>query len=200
MQKQPQALPAKSSFDLAVPQMVSLLLASRCRLLVASGQRLSPGGWAQEEEGNHSCRRSEPVETPWRYPHTHPPPDDMAQIYCRGADLLRAFPAASLDRLHQRDQRRVVGGVLSHALLDKQMIFADRHLRRVTQRESLAVAQEPAVGIGFRTPLQPAFAQPLQASRDFFLPLRCRFSFFNSTLRFSAACSPPNSSSTRIAP
>ena len=57
------------------------------------------------------------------------------------------------------------------SLLDNQMIFADRHLRRVTQRESLAVAQEPAVGISFRTPLQPAFAQPLQASRDFFQPL-----------------------------
>src|SRR3989304_2269919 len=58
-------------------------------------------------------------------------------------------------------------GMLRHALLDNQVIFADGHRRRVTQRESLAVAQEAAVRIGLGTARQPAFAQPLQAARDF---------------------------------
>ena len=90
-----------------------------------------------------------------------------------GAHSLRTFAASSFHLIDHRQQRFIVVSLLAHPLRDDQMIPAHRQRPGITQHESTALPQKPAVRIAPRNLLHPAFLQALQPHGNFSqLPLQ----------------------------
>jgi hypothetical protein len=78
-----------------------------------------------------------------------------------GQRLSRTHPGPLFHFLYQGHQRRHIASVKRDPLRHDQMILTDRDLRRVAQRETAPLAQEPRLAIAARQLALATLAQPL---------------------------------------